>query len=741
MRPLQSEAVAPVLAGHDALMLAPTAGGKTEAAVFPILSRLLAEDWAPLSVLYLCPLRALLNNLHPRIEHYATLVGRRAGLWHGDVGESAREAIRDDPPDILLTNYRMLDFLLMRPEDAQLWKNNGPTTLQYLVLDELHTYDGAQGSDVACLIRRLKSRLDTPPGILCCVGTSATIASGGSVNPQVALVDFASQIFGESFTTDALIAEDRLSPEESLSMPSAATDDAVTAPAGHDDDGLHRVPFPFADPDDVEILRADAYESERDFIRAVELQWFTQRPFGRTMLSEDLRSHPFLRRLLRGIAGRERRSGPRHWREVAQHIAKEEPEFGELCTEHQWLVISSFLSLVAYSRAESTGDYFLQIQVQLWVRELHGLLRRVGGEGIRFAWQDDLQAEAHEHWLPMVYCRECGFDGFAALKHEGETALRDAPAQIGEVFLERSNKARVIELCSPNTGTGEGARADDATAAQAPQLDDAGQALLLRTYLCPSCLGLNEQSHCTCSPHAPAGLVVRVHPEPSDGGKPQRLDRCAACHADQGIGFLASRAATLSSVAVSETFISRYNDDPKLLAFTDSVQDASHRAGFFASRAFRFSLRTAIQAVLQTQAEPIPLPELTERVIEHWTQNKLTGLAGGEAKAAALLIPPDLNEHPAYQAYFGQPTADPSAKPHQPSAAARAGLRDLLRTRLSWEITREYGLAVPLGRSLDATGCSTLGFDDSKLQAARAVEMSAAAPRPTPTPRTSPPPT
>jgi ATP-dependent helicase Lhr and Lhr-like helicase len=63
LRPLQERAVEPVMAGEDALLLAPTAGGKTEAAVFPLLSAMEHGSWAGLSVLYVCPLKALLNNL------------------------------------------------------------------------------------------------------------------------------------------------------------------------------------------------------------------------------------------------------------------------------------------------------------------------------------------------------------------------------------------------------------------------------------------------------------------------------------------------------------------------------------------------------------------------------------------------------------------------------------------------------------------------------------------------------
>ena len=72
------------MAGDDTLLLAPTAGGKTEAAAFPVLSRMAAEDWTSLSALYLCPLKALLNNLLPRLETYAAWTGRRVALWHGD---------------------------------------------------------------------------------------------------------------------------------------------------------------------------------------------------------------------------------------------------------------------------------------------------------------------------------------------------------------------------------------------------------------------------------------------------------------------------------------------------------------------------------------------------------------------------------------------------------------------------------------------------------------------------------
>lgn len=91
LRPLQESAVAPILRGDDTLLLAPTAGGKTEAASFPVLTRAANEGWRGLLVLYVCPLRALLNNLEPRLNTYADWLGRRAQLWHGDTTQGKRK--------------------------------------------------------------------------------------------------------------------------------------------------------------------------------------------------------------------------------------------------------------------------------------------------------------------------------------------------------------------------------------------------------------------------------------------------------------------------------------------------------------------------------------------------------------------------------------------------------------------------------------------------------------------------
>jgi ATP-dependent Lhr-like helicase len=139
LRPLQEHSIDPVLDGRDVLLGAPTAGGKTEAAILPLLSRMVAERWSGLTVLYVCPLRALLNNLYPRIAGYAELVGRTVGLWHGDVGDAERKAILRDPPDILLTTPESLEAMfLSRRVDTRLLLGG----VQSVVVDEIHAFAG-----------------------------------------------------------------------------------------------------------------------------------------------------------------------------------------------------------------------------------------------------------------------------------------------------------------------------------------------------------------------------------------------------------------------------------------------------------------------------------------------------------------------------------------------------------------------------------------------------------------------
>jgi ATP-dependent Lhr-like helicase len=172
LRPTQADAVAPVMAGKDVLLLAPTAGGKTEAAAFPLLSRIAAHGWQGISALYICPLKALLNNLAPRLERYAGFLGMRVGLWHGDVKEPARRRMLRDPPEILLTTPESIEAMMIsaRLDHVQFLQG-----IQAVVVDELHAF---AGDDRGWHLMFLLARLERLTGRrLQRIGLSATVGN------------------------------------------------------------------------------------------------------------------------------------------------------------------------------------------------------------------------------------------------------------------------------------------------------------------------------------------------------------------------------------------------------------------------------------------------------------------------------------------------------------------------------------------------------------------------------------
>lgn len=153
LRPVQELAIAPILDGKSCVVLAPTAGGKTEAAFFPVLSRMDSEDWRPVSVLYVAPIRALLNDQEHRVSRFCSLIGRTAMKWHGDTPTSERKAFLADPADVLLTTPESLEVMLMsRTVPARKLFQ----TLRAVIIDEAHAFVGDdRGVHLSAVLERL----------------------------------------------------------------------------------------------------------------------------------------------------------------------------------------------------------------------------------------------------------------------------------------------------------------------------------------------------------------------------------------------------------------------------------------------------------------------------------------------------------------------------------------------------------------------------------------------------------
>lgn len=176
LRPVQEAAAEALLDGCNAVVLAPTAGGKTEAAVFPALSLALAAGAAGVTVLYLAPLKALLNNLDARLGAYAEMVGLRRFVWHGDVPAADKQAFLKDPAEVLMTTPESLEVMLLsrKVKAAALFAQ-----LRVVIVDEVHALAGSdRGAHLLSVVERAARHSAAD---LVRVGLSATVGNPDAI--------------------------------------------------------------------------------------------------------------------------------------------------------------------------------------------------------------------------------------------------------------------------------------------------------------------------------------------------------------------------------------------------------------------------------------------------------------------------------------------------------------------------------------------------------------------------------
>ena len=144
LRPVQELASHALLDGNNAIILAPTAGGKTEASIFPMIAELMGKEPDGVGLVYIAPLKALLNNQADRLGVYTEMVGLRSFMWHGDVKQTQKKAFQNNPADLLLTTPESLEVMLLSPRvaHATLFKD-----LRGVIIDEVHAL---AGSDRGC---------------------------------------------------------------------------------------------------------------------------------------------------------------------------------------------------------------------------------------------------------------------------------------------------------------------------------------------------------------------------------------------------------------------------------------------------------------------------------------------------------------------------------------------------------------------------------------------------------------
>ena len=664
------------------LLTTGTGSGKTECFLYPILDYCFHcnqyERQTGVKVIIMYPMNALASDQAKRLAETIwndpRLKGKvTAGLFVGegvnaqdyprDMGEDHiienRNAIIDTVPDILLTNFKMLDYGLMRQEFMPLWKGNIDTeekVLRFIVLDELHTYDGAQGTDVANLIRRLKLKLNLPKASLCPIGTSATIGNGE--DSKARLCEYATNVFGEQFREECVIEEHRIPVEEYI--------DAVTMGLP---DGKLIKECVFGSDDTVE-----------SYIRRLCKYWLKKSDATPVEAGQILRRMGITRDLLMAL-----KDGILTVDELKDRL-EDNADFRRLRQQYSdktcMIAIENLLALVAYAKRPLSGTKtvpMLYMQVQLWQRELSGILRYVQKEP-EFVWRGSLKTDDDRVALPMYFCRDCGASGWISRRLATDDRYC---SDIRTVNLAFANKEKEVVLL--NTEMKRHEAVDDYTG---------DNALNVTHYV-----RMKDLTEASQSDSDTIRLRVCSKQTSNRNGNQKFARTCPECNGGDTICQIGGRTSTLSSVAISQVLSSDFDNadakERKILVFTNSVQDAAYQAGFYEARTFRFLFRQSMQKYINTLSAPINLVELQKGFKEYWHKEL------SDEEYYNRFLPADLAKHIDLRKNYR--TAGEGSE-------FMDSFKKEFELRVDWEILCEFALTAQLGRTLEKTGASASFF-------------------------------
>jgi len=657
-----------------------TGSGKTESFMYPILDYCYKNrDTKGIKAIIIYPMNALATDQAKRfaktISSTESLNGTRVGLYIGSNEDSPNKIMTKDyvitdknilcenPPDILLTNYKMLDFMLMRPKDQQIWKHNISTdVLKFIAVDEIHTFDGAQGTDLASLLRRVRAKLDIKDNSIACIGTSATL--GGDTTAPIR--EFASTIFSEEFDEDSVVKEYRLNTKEFFQ--------------NSDDDILF-----YPTISQIEELDYRNYTSIDEYIQVQYKLWFNKNVEDinsdefKVKLGTDLKQLHFFKLLLQTLDGEIKSRD-----EIIDAFIRRIPIDSE--NRYFILMINSLLALTSWAKNEKVGKSyppFLFVRVQIWLRELARMVATLEDQP-KLIFSHDLKPDEFMKHYPVIHCRDCHATGWGGVKKEGTGEYQSDLDLFYQAFF--SNDSRV-KFLFPMTSE--------------PQ------------SLSGRILYISRAGFEICDKDDESNGIKVFEPNNIDN-KGKSHSNCPFCNSKNSLTILGSRAASLTSVLIGQNFSSFYNDDKKLIAFSDSVQDSAQRAGFFGARSYQFTIRSAIQQALNSHKDDISLEDITEVVSRYWKD-----YYNDDKQYASILIAPDMEWLRDY---------DNLAKTDELKNATN--LIDLINKRIDWMIHSEYGYKAHIGRTLERCGASVMyvsGFekviDDLLIKIQSEVEL------------------
>ncbi|MBC8253646.1 MAG: DEAD/DEAH box helicase [Ardenticatenia bacterium] len=628
-----------VRGGRNVIIATGTGSGKTEGFLIPIFDHLLREQaagtlyQAGVRALLLYPMNALANDQLKRLRRVlgdfpAITFGRYTGETRETASQAedafrdqfpreprldneliSRERMRQTPPHILLTNYAMLEYLLLRPQDCEFFDGETGRHWRFIVLDEAHVYDGASGIEIAMLLRRLKDRVvGSEAGCLRCIATSATLSQGQEDFP--AATDFAAEIFGECFEW-ADGEPGRQDVVAATRLPMAA----LGTPWGKGLPELYAALQQVLPAGETVLQNAMGTLAEGATKNDVPMAVVEEARHGAAQAQGYAAVNRFLYLLLKGD-GRLR---------ALQDSLAEEPRFlGDLAAdlfpnrEDAAEGLINLVNLAVRARPDSDSISLLPARYHVFARALEGAfacLNPGAHEGTEsdpprlFLTRRKECPHCHSQVVELATCARCGAayvvgrlvhsrDGDRRLYLHQLTGQPDDPHGERAYFL----------LAEQTVGLDE-----DEAVATGEDLDDITEDECEPYTLCLACgavaPGRSVHPGCGCDPSSPKMILRRVDLQ----DKPE-LRRCVSCGSRSNTGivyrFLTGRDAPVSVLATSLYQALPASTDPemedlpgqgrKLLAFSDSRQDAAFFAPYL-ERTYRQILRRRL--ILKTLLE------------------------------------------------------------------------------------------------------------------------------------------
>lgn len=626
LRRHQEQAIGLALDGKSFVVTTGTGSGKSLCFFIPIVdavvkAKRLGETTRTRAVV-IYPMNALANSQLEELKKF--LVGQNHPVpitfarYTGQESPEERERIKNNPPDILLTNFMMLELLMTRQSELDKAVIENCRGLKFIVLDELHTYRGRQGADVAMLMRRLRARVGDPDHPPICIGTSATMASEGVEEDRNQIVaGVASSLFGTTISRDAVVTETLR----------RATDPNRSADEGLEDLGTAVVRAADGSP----------YQgkSNADIAQDALAIWVETR-----LGLKEVNLKPL-------------RASPRSLKDAAKILSDDSAQSLDVCER------ALKNSLLAFSLAEKDRGYADGNDTPLFAFKLHqfisgagrlySTLDIAGSRTVTFEGQIFDPTHPEKRLYATHFCRRCGQEHHPVTLVNDVGSSRFEKREIDDVPVNQDEDPDGVAdrwgFLMPEPVDGEFAfqGADEDYPDLWLEETKAGGLRLKPTY------------------RKTRAELFSVLPDGSCGSAgrrawfmPGRFKFCPACgeyHSDstRDINRLAALSAEgrSSATTIIIAAILQWMNDPdaaipeitrKLLAFTDNRQDAALQAGHFNDFIFVTLLRGAILAALADAGDD----GLHEDQIGQAMQRMLGFVAANTLRRSEWLVEPDL---------------------------------------------------------------------------------------------------